>query len=137
MKDADSLLSVGPASGFYPQVTVEFYEHKGTMPDAHSLAALEAGDTENNSAYPIVQPVVVGLSGLVEGTPGRLEVCFKPEATWPDPHTVVIQFVFPRSAGPGAWDEYLVEVITTVDRYRYDSMVGEEVAHSMRFIAHK
>jgi len=132
VKDANSLLAVGPASGFYPQLALEFYEHTGTMPDAHSLAAVEARSTENDPSLRIIPPVVVGLLGMVAGTPGRLDICMSPEAGWPDPHTVVIQFVFPRAARPGVWDEYLVQVITTVDRYQYDSLVAYAVAASLR-----
>lgn len=133
VKSANSLLALGPASGFYPQVTVEFFQHKGTLPNGHSLAVLEAASTERDLRVKIIPPVVVGLLGLVEGTPGRIDICLKPDARLPDPRTVVIQFLFPRPAGPGAWDEFLLQVITTVDRYQYDSRAGYATARSVRF----
>jgi hypothetical protein len=133
-KDPGSVLSTGPSTGFYPEIALRFFEHYSTTyPDGPALARLEAGYAEKDVSQKIIPPVVVASIDRQIVPAGVLTECFSPDSNFADPHTLAISYVIPVFVADAYWVEFFVQVITTVERYGTDRLVGDAVARSLKW----
>ena len=132
----DYIIRFQAQTGFYPAYGVRLFHHTGKVPDSWALSHLEAQSTEKRKGVilPVLVAIPVSLEAAAPGTAGRIDVCLGPGSGWPNPWTVVIQWLIPIADGPNAWKEYVIELTTTLDRYGADAPIASTVANSLRFL---
>ena len=141
------VLQLQEGSGLYPMLAVRVFQHPFEMskPDASNvplpfpypkdLADREAKGFATDKG--VTQPVltsVVQLPAMNGIGAGKLIICLNQAAGYSDPHSVIVQYLIERfDTKRSGWDEYVVELTTTVERYLQDASMAEAAAKSFAF----
>ncbi len=141
------VLQLQEGNGTYPALAVRVFSHPFEMSDSDpstvplpfpfpkDLANREAKGFENDKG--VTQPVVVSVVHLPATDDigaGKLIICLNQSAGYSDPHPILVQYLIERFADArDSWNEYVVELTTTRDRYQQDAAMAQAAAESFRF----
>lgn len=141
------VLELQEGQGTYPALAVRVFSHPFEMsgsdpstvplpfPFPKDLANREAKGFANDKG--VTKPVVVSvvqLPAMDDLGAGKLIICLNQSAGYGDPNPIIVQYLIERFADTrDSWNEYVVELTTTRDRYQQDAAMARAAAESFRF----